>query len=72
MDFDVLELGQAVDVPVPVDAFVLTLCVLDKVTVHTDFGGAAFGDQNYLTELTQNVAVIGQAHCFIVVVLFVK
>jgi hypothetical protein len=44
MDFDVLELGQAVDVPVTVDAFVLTLCVLDKVTVHTDFGGAAFGD----------------------------
>ena len=44
MDFDVLELGQAVDVPVTVDAFVLTLCVLAKVTVHTDFGGAAFGD----------------------------
>jgi hypothetical protein len=29
MNFDVLELGQAIDVPVAVNPFVLTLSVLD-------------------------------------------
>jgi len=70
--FNVLKLGQAVDVPVAVNSFVLSLCVLDKVTVHANLGSVAFGDQNYLTELAQNVAVIRETYCFVIIVLFVE
>ena len=72
VDFNVLEFCQAVNIPVDIAYVVFTLCILEQVDLFLDLQGVSIWDNDYLTELADDMTGIGIVNRWIIFHLLVK